>query len=102
LPIEEPGIEGIVLRRDTEYNVPIEVPTMLVRDDEDPCGVVFVIDSATQVVTRSPAGKLIEASERDATVGSHVRVWFSGMAESCPGQSYAEVVEIVTIPRGQE
>jgi hypothetical protein len=94
LPDREPGLEGTVLRRDTAYNLPIQRPTMFVRGEDDPCGIIFVVDEDTEVLRRRD-GKLVKGSEGDALVGTRVRVWYSGVAESCPGQSHAEVVEVL-------
>jgi hypothetical protein len=46
-------------------------------------------------VSRWKGGKVATGSEHDAVLESRVRVWFSGVAESCPGQSYAQVVEVM-------
>jgi hypothetical protein len=36
-----------------------------------------------------------DRSEHDVVLELRVRVWFSGVAESCRGQSYAQVVEVM-------
>ena len=86
---------GIIVARD----VPISIgnpPTIHVKDDpNEQCGVIYLITPETSIVRRATSGKIRLAKVSELTVGSHVDVRSGIVAQSCPGQSWAEVVQII-------
>ncbi len=62
---------------------------------EAPCGIVFTVTESTDIGERQPDGSIAERSFADLVVGRMVRVWSGAVAESCPGQSRATVIELI-------
>lgn len=93
-PDGAPAITGwIVVRNAT---IPAGSPSIHVKETlATPCGIVFRMGLTTRVLRRSSDGKITRASQSDLSVGKQVRVWAGAIAESCPGQGTAEVVEII-------
>ncbi len=74
-----------------------------VKGSRDPCGIVFRVTEETRIVRTRSVGKPRKGVAADLRVGAVVRVWANGaVAESCPGQALADVIEILLdtdIPR---
>jgi hypothetical protein len=88
---------GIIVARD----VPISIgdpPTIHVKGDpNEQCGVIYLITPTTSIVRRAVSGKIRLAKVSELTVGSRVDVRAGIVAQSCPGQSWAEVVQIIDV-----
>ena len=95
LPDRAPGIQGEIVG--IGPGVPFgSAQAMWVKETPDEaCGIVFRTTDA-EVVVRGGDGGLEPRATSDLTLGMSVRVWFDAVAESCPGQSDAEVIEIVS------
>src|SRR5437868_1472498 len=62
---------------------------------DDECGIVWTINSATKLRKRTITGGTATATFADFTIYSLVHVTSAGfIAESCPGQATATVVEL--------
>ena len=85
-------MDGVVVARTPAGDEPATVHVKEHLDDE--CGVIFDIDSDTRIFTgdRDGMGRL---SPAQLTVGTEVRVWAWFRFDSCPGQSYAQQIEIL-------
>ena len=93
-PDGPPAITGFILARNV--TIPAGSPSIHVKETlATPCGIVFRMDILTRVLRRAADGKITRASQSDLTVGKQVSVWADAVAESCPGQARAEVVEII-------
>lgn len=95
-------IEGEIVRRNPDFGVPLGsdvVLRVLVKEDPDDgheCGIIFSVRAGTIIVVESGAG-LASAGPDDLTVGSSVRVTFSGpLLESCPAQASADLIEVLS------
>ena len=101
LPAVDPLISGTVVARGAWLSSPSEEASVHVKEAlDDPCGIIFGVGSRTVVVRRNEDGRLERARLTDVAVGDSVRVWAGGLAESCPGQSYTEFIEIVAMREG--
>lgn len=62
-----------------------------------PCGIVFSVTESTEIGERAPDDSIAERTFDDLTMGRAVRVWAAGntVAESCPGQARAGVIELI-------
>lgn len=95
-PEGPPAATGVVVARDvaTSFSGP---PSIHVKNDpDDECGTIFAIGRATTVIRRKADGGVSLANIDELTVGTAVRVWADIVLESCPGQSAAKSVEIVS------
>jgi len=63
-------------------------------DPADECGIVFSTIGA-DIGERMPNGSVHGRSFDDLAVGQRVRVWSIIIADSCPGQSGADAIEIL-------
>lgn len=61
-------------------------------DPQEECGIIFTIDSATSISDARSGGPR-SADRSVLTEGARVAVWFDLVLESCPGQSWAQVIE---------
>jgi hypothetical protein len=94
-PDGPPAITGSIVARNV--SVPGDgSPSIHVKETlATPCGIVFRMDLSTRVLRRAADGRITRASQSDLSVGQQVSVWAGAIAESCPGQGAAEVVEII-------
>jgi hypothetical protein len=93
-PDGPPAITGSIVARNV--TIPAGSPSIHVKETlATPCGIVFRMDFSTRVLRRSADGRITRASQSDLSVGHQVKVWAGAIAESCPGQGTAEVVEII-------
>jgi len=98
-PSGPPAITGPIVARDVSISIG-EPPTIHVKEAADAeCGVVFLVRRSTLVRRRALDGSVTVASLSDLTVGRHVAVWAGVVLESCPGQSSADIVEILDSPQ---
>lgn len=77
---------------------PFDQPNALwVKEQPDsPCGIVFRVTKDTDIGERQPDGSIAERRYSDIGLDYQIRVWSSGpVAESCPGQATATVIEII-------
>jgi hypothetical protein len=76
---------------------PFDSPRALwVKEQPDsPCGIVFRVTDETEIGERQPDGTIAERRYEDIGLGYTIRVWSGAVAESCPGQSTANVIEII-------
>lgn len=87
-------ITGSIVARD--LTIPIGSRSIHVKETlATPCGIVFRMELWTRVLRRAADGRITRASQSDLSVGQQVSVWAGAVAESCPGQATAEVVEII-------
>jgi len=63
---------------------------------ESPCGVVYTVDSGTDIRARQADGSIQSGVFDDLLMGQPVRVWSGPIAESCPGQADADAIEITS------
>ena len=61
-------------------------------DQQDECGIIFTVDSSSRIVDSRDA-KSATASTEILVEGAIVAVWYDLVADSCPGQSWAQTVE---------
>ena len=87
------GMTGTIVARDVATSGG-SAPTVHIKADNDNCGVIYVVDDHTELLLRKTDGKLARASLSEFTVGRRATVWANAVADSCPGQSYAEALEI--------
>lgn len=96
VPDADAAIEGVIVSL-TGANGPLDEGTMHVRTEpveDDPCGIIFRVQVGTDILLRS-GGLTRTGDPADLGVGRLVKVWaFGGVAESCPGQAGADVIEI--------
>jgi hypothetical protein len=97
----EPGGQssavGIIVARDRSTSIG-NPPTIHVKDGpDDECGVIYVVTPTTRIMRRTLSGRIQPAFVSELTVGRHVDVKSNGVFLSCPGQSWAEAVEIVDV-----
>jgi len=59
---------------------------------DDPCGIIFTVDSRTSIVDLR-SGQPLPATQEILVVGAKVSVTFTMVNQSCPGQSRADSVE---------
>ena len=94
-PDTPPAFTGDIVARDVTISFG-QPPTIHVKESPDEeCGVIFLVGPTTRILRRSPDGKVTRASVSDLTVGRRVGVWAGVVLTSCPGQSTAQVVEIL-------
>ncbi len=93
-PDGPPTIDGDIVGVGGE--IPFGGPrTIWVKEAPDaPCGIVFTVTDATEILERQPDGSLAERSFSDLVVGRTVRVWSGAVAESCPGQARATAIAL--------
>jgi hypothetical protein len=61
-------------------------------DPHEECGIIFTVDASSRIVDSrgaEPRGASVEI----LTAGALVAVWYSWAVDTCPEQSWAEVVE---------
>ena len=88
------AITGSIVARNV--TIPAGSPSIHVKETlATPCGIVFRMGLSTRVLRRAADGRITRASQSDLSVGQQVKVWAGAIAESCPGQGAAEVVEII-------
>jgi hypothetical protein len=93
-PEGPPGMEGQIVGRDQAISTG-GAPTIHVKEDpNEQCGVIFLVRNSTQIRRRLEDGSTMPASIAELTIGARVAVWSEFVMESCPGQSFAEAVEI--------
>jgi hypothetical protein len=93
-PDGPPAITGSIVARDV--TIPIGSPSIHVKETlATPCGIVFRMGLTTRVLRRSADGRITRESQSDLRIGQQVSVWAGAIAESCPGQGTAEVIEII-------
>lgn len=80
-----------------EDDNPFDQPGSLwVKEQPDsPCGIVFRVTDDTGIGERQPDGTIAERRYEDIGLGYSIRVWSGAVAESCPGQATANVIEII-------
>ena len=95
-PEREAGIEGEIVGKGVDVPFARGSATAIwVKEDQaSPCGIIFSTDRGA-IGERRGDGSIRERPEEDLIVGTHVRVWFDTVLESCPGQSGATVIEIL-------
>ena len=77
----------------TERN-PFHLLSMHVKSaGNDRCGIIFSVDNKTKLYSGQGANRQ-EVGVEQLKTGVHVAVWFTNVFQSCPGKSYAEIIEI--------
>ncbi|MDX1579405.1 MAG: hypothetical protein R3266_13040, partial [Gemmatimonadota bacterium] len=94
-PDREPTIRGDVVG--IEAGFPFDGPrTIWVKETPDAaCGIVFRVDDDTEIGERTPRGDIAERRFENIGLGYTLNVWSGAVAESCPGQAVADVIEII-------
>ena len=96
LPDDPSAMTGAIVARNIPTPVGAGRPTLHVKTNPaDACGVIFAIDSKTELLARTSNNQVREADLSEFTVGAKVRVWSGAIAESCPGQGVADTMELL-------
>lgn len=94
-PERDPTIHGDIVGVGPDIPFGGENTIWVKEAPESPCGIVFTVTGSTDIGEPQPDGSIAERSFSDLTVERTVRVWSDFVAESCPGQSRANVIELV-------
>ena len=96
-PANESATVGIIVARDRSTSIG-NPPTIHVKDTpSEECGVIYLVTPDTRIIRRSPSRRIRPASVAELTVGVRVDVRSSGVLLSCPGQSWADVIQILDV-----
>jgi hypothetical protein len=96
-PNRDPTIQGDIVGVGSEIPFGSDRSIWVKETPVAPCGIVFGVTESTEIGETAPDGSIVERTFDDLTVGGTVRVWAAGgiVAESCPGQARAGVIELV-------
>ncbi len=96
-PDQDPTIQGDIVGVGSEIPFGGDHSIWVKETPDAPCGIVFGITGSTEIGERQPDGSIAERSFEDLTIDRTVRVWAAGgtVAESCPGQARASVIELI-------
>lgn len=95
LPDRDPILEGEIVEIGAAAPFGSARTVWVKTDESDPCGIVFGVTEETVIAARDPDGSLVDRSFDDLVAGQRVRVWARFVAESCPGQSSPDAIEIL-------
>jgi hypothetical protein len=97
IPETDPLQEGVIVERNRGSLSSSPLSNIWVKTStEEECGVVYRIDSRTDVWTLGSDGRAKAESFRALQVDSRVRAWASGLIlDSCPSKTTARSVEVL-------
>lgn len=94
-PKEPATIEGSIVARNMITPTSGGRSTLHVKTHaSEQCGIIFSVDSKTDLLKRAADGKVQEAARSEFVVGARVRAWADVVMESCPGQALATAMEL--------
>ena len=94
-PDDPVAIEGSIVARDAITPTSGNRSTIHVKTTpSEQCGIIFAVDSKTDLLKRTSNGQVKDAALSEFTVGARVRVWAEIIMDSCPGQSFATAIEL--------
>ena len=96
-PDRDPTIQGDIVGVGSEIPFGGDHSIWVKETPDAPCGIVFGVTESTEIGERQPDGSIAERSFDDLSIDRTVRVWAAGgaVAESCPGQARAGVIELI-------
>lgn len=88
-------LKGVIVARNTGSSIAQGNPTVHMKTDStDACGVVFSVNSNTELRRRISSGGTRTAVIDEFTVGALAKAWAPVVAESCPAQAVATLIEL--------